>query len=141
MARRLYVCGLALASISVVYGFYILASRDEIIPFQDNSDGFINVPEEYKENLPEFDVLPAYEEPGLVEEEDVDDGEDEAELLDRTLRLRDIIQNKQEALRLAQEYNQMLGPEDFAQRVQADDPEQVEFIPVPRRRAVYLIDE
>uniref|UniRef100_A0A1I7RS65 PRESAN domain-containing protein n=2 Tax=Bursaphelenchus xylophilus TaxID=6326 RepID=A0A1I7RS65_BURXY len=131
MVRRLYASGLVLASISVVCGFYILAGRDDLLPLQEDSE-FVNIPEEYRENLPEFDVLPTFE------EEDSDD-EDENELIDRTLRLRKIIQDKEDALRLAEEYNQLIRPEDFVQ-AEEDDSGDVEFIPVPRRRAVYYID-
>ncbi|KAI6213469.1 hypothetical protein M3Y94_00154000 [Aphelenchoides besseyi] len=114
MTKRLYVASVVLALAGGVCGFYILASRDDVVPLDETNDydDLLSQANEQQpiattqrvlldQQLPEMAVL----------QNSVD--EDEAELVSRAEELRDEILGRRAAAELARQYAQTIEPSDF----------------------------
>ncbi|KAI6219587.1 hypothetical protein M3Y99_01647200 [Aphelenchoides fujianensis] len=116
MTRRLYVGAIVLALVGGVCGFYILASRDEVVPYADGADY-----DDLFGGQTNDDEPPATTQQVLLDEQQpamavlpnsVD--EDEAELMSRAEELREELLERRAAAQLARAYAQTLEPSDFS---------------------------
>ncbi|KAI6186515.1 hypothetical protein M3Y98_00140900 [Aphelenchoides besseyi] len=115
MSQRLYIASVVLALAGGVCGFYILASRDDVVPFDETAD-YDDLLSQTNEQLPLATtqrVLLDEQLPGMaVLQNSVD--EDEAELASRAEELRDELLGRRAAAELARQYAQTIESSDFS---------------------------